>query len=147
MPLSLMLNAMPIGGVDLFTPRIAVARDIDKQIHKVVVDRFPVGDYTDGVRINAIFKFLTEQYATLFQPALDAVASMTLLGLALGQYDLTASVEKRFKDHTLSEDDAALWRKRGPMLRRAIKWLCESLARYSSLPDDPASGNSAALSM
>jgi hypothetical protein len=126
------MNLENFGGVKLFRPRASseVKWRIDAEDH--LRSKFTSNEYA-GETINLILQHQFSFFEKNLETLLPRIASQDFLSFLLFQYDESVNVNEAHKSGTLSQEESKRWGKLGPIFRRAIKYLIESVTMM--LPD------------
>ncbi len=123
------MNLERFGNVRVFRPRFITEVDVRNACEAELRERVGAGAYTDSKKINGIiqsrFSFMDEK----LKAAVRECAGREFMDLVLAQYDFCADIEKLEKDGTLPEARRRRWFELGPTLRRALKYLAESMVQ------------------
>lgn len=103
-------------------------------IENKIFEEFSEGVYTDSTEINEIIHYCFRLYVNIIHSELSNISSSDLILNLLDDYDKTIEMKKHKR---ISQNQNVLidWRKQGPIIRRAIKFMIEdSIINFNDLP-------------
>ena len=130
------MNTEEIGGVSLYRPDSPAAYTLRREAEVRFLSLIEPGVYDDRSTITNVLNRQFAFYIDEVDRLLPRLASRDFAEFALYQYDQASAILERSKAGTLSPTDRGLWGDLGPVVRRAIKYLCERMVLLSP-PDVP----------
>ncbi|QDU79453.1 hypothetical protein Pla110_11630 [Polystyrenella longa] len=115
------------GETVIFRPSMTTILELRRKTGQWLRARYPPGEYSSKDDINNILNDYVQHHFKNILSIIDNCSSYETLIFFLEQYEKTANISSNQRDDRLTTEESLLWSKHGPIIRKSLRFLCDTI--------------------